>query len=448
MEGRSVVLAGFPLTAATRGVNVVRELGAARVYIVATGIGTGPMPDARDADWIVVPIHATDMMDEMRTIERVLADPPAEVVAAIDNFDHAGDALVFLPSVDAATHLGARAVYGPRRPAWLALEDKTVCDELFDAARVRRPPTCVVEANHAALRAAAGALDHGAGTIWAGDAREGFNGGGAFVRWVRDGDDGSAAASFFGAHCDRVRVAPFVDGVSCSVHGFVTDDGVAVFRPVELVNLRRPTGDQLLYAGCATFWDPTVKDREAMRSAARRLGTHLRERVDYRGAFTLDGIMGADGFVATECNPRPGAGLGYLREARPDLPFDTLQYLAAAGDAPWLHADELEAAVVEAADEIRWGGGWTLMSRPVDETTHEPLVHDGAGFRAAGDGEEPDATLTIGPGAVGGFLRVTFVANRTPVGPSIGPRIVEAFAYADAHRDCGIGTAAAANVVR
>jgi hypothetical protein len=448
IEGRDIILAGMPLAGATRGIDVVRALGAARVFVVATGTGTGPLPDAKDAQWVVAEIEADDIISEMRASERLLEVPPPEVIDAVTAFDPNGDALLFIAYVEAATHLGPRAAYGPRRPEWVALEDKTTCDSLFDAANVPRPPSRVVSAEHAALRAAAGELDRGAGTVWAGDARDGFNGGGTYVRWIRAGDDGIDAAAFFAANCDRVRVAPFVDGVSCSVHGFVTDDGVAALRPVELVNLRRPAGDRLLYAGCANFWDPALADREAMRAAARRLGEALRARVDYRGAFTLDGIMGGDGFVATECNPRPGAGLGYVRGACPELPFDTLQYLAVAGDAPWLRAADLEAAILGPADDLRWGGGWTPIFRKVEATTNEPLVHDGRGFRAARDGEEADATLSIGPGASGGFLRVTFAPERTPVGPSIGPRIVAAFAYADEHRDAGIGPAAAVVPVR
>jgi hypothetical protein len=448
IEGRDVVLAGMPLAGATRGVHTVREFGAARVFVVATGVGTGPLPDPNDAEWIVADIEAHDIMSEMRASERLLEAPTPAVLDAVTAFDPKGDALLFIAYVEAATHLGSRAAYGPRRPEWVALEDKTTCDALFDAAKVPRPPSRVVPAEHVALDAAASELDRGAGTVWAGDARDGFNGGGTYVRWIHSGDDGADATAFFTANCDRVRVAPFVDGLSCSVHGFVTDDGVAALRPVELVNLRRPTGDRLLYAGCANFWDPALADRESMRAAARRLGEVLRARVDYRGAFTLDGIMGADGFVATECNPRPGAGLGYVRGACPELPFDTLQYLAVAGDAPWLRAADLEAAILGPADDIRWGGGWTPIFRRVDETTNGPLVHDGTGFRAARDGEEADATLFVGPGAAGGFLRVTFAPERTPVGPSVGPRIVDAFAYADAHCDAGIGPIAAAAPVR
>jgi hypothetical protein len=443
-----VIIGGFPLAGTTRRVHMLRELGADGCFVVASGVGTGPLPHPADAEWIVVPIEAADMIGEMRATERLLEHPPLEVVAALDRFDPGRDALVLLASVDAVLALGDRVAFGARPPEWVALEDKTVCDELFDAAGVPRPASRVVESAFAALRAAAGALDAGAGTVWAGDARDGFNGGGEYVRWVRDGDDGRAAAEFFARHCDRVRVAPFVAGIACSVHGFVTDDGVAVFRPVELVNLRRPTGDRFQYAGCATFWDPAPEDREQMRAAARRMGELLRGRVGYRGCFTVDGIMGADGFVATECNPRPGGGLGYVATALPELPFDVVQYLAVGGGAGWLRAEELETVVLDAGDRSRWGGGWTPVAARVDATVTEALAFDGDAFRAAVAGEPADATLTLGPGSAGGFVRIELSGERTPVGSSVGARVAAAFAYADAAHGTGIGAVSAAAPAR
>jgi hypothetical protein len=158
--------------------------------------------------------------------------------------------------------------------------------------------------------------------------------------------------------------------------------------------------------------------------------------------------MGPDGFVATECNPRPGAGIGYVAAAVPDCPLDIVQYLAVAGEADWLRAAELEAMVLEAGDRVRWGGGWTPVTAPFEATSTEPLVRDATGFRAAADGETPDATLTLGPGALGGFMRIDFDAARTPVGSSIGPMIAAAFTYTDAAHGTGIGPVSPAQAAR
>ena len=157
--------------------------------------------------------------------------------------------------------------------------------------------------------------------------------------------------------------------------------------------------------------------------------------VAYRGAFTLDGLIGADGFVATECNPRPGAGLGYVGAAAPEFPLDILQYLAVAGDAARLRAPELESFLLEAGDRVRWGGGWTPVGRRFESTHVEKLARDGETFRVAADDEDPDATLTLGPGAMGGFPPRRAQLDRTPVGPSLGPLVAAAFAYADAAHD-------------
>jgi hypothetical protein len=448
VEGRAIVIGGLPLAGATRLVRRVRELGAARCFVVATGVGTGPLPGTAEAESIVVPIAASNISEEMRLVERTLTDPPPDVLAALDAFDPDRTALVLLALVEPMRAIGSRVAYGARRAEWVALEDKTLADELFDATGVARPPSQIVPTERSALHAAARALDRGAGTVWVGDAREGFNGGGTHVRWIRGDDDGRDAAEFFASQCDHVRVAPFVEGISCSVHGFVTDDGTAVFRPVELVNLRRPGHDRFLYAGCATFWDPSASDREAMRAAARRLGSCLRERVGYRGPFTLDGILGSDGFVATECNPRWGAGLTCFRAVLPELSFELLAYQAAAGDAGWLRAADLERVVTAAGDRVRDGGGWTSIATPVDATRVEDLVHTENGFRVEAGGEPAHGRLTIGPGAMGGFVRVEFDPEHVPKGPSVGPLVVDAFAYADRVHDAGLGELVAATAVR
>ena len=68
---------------------------------------------------------------------------------------------------------------------------------------------------------------------------------------------------------------------------------IVVLRPVEMVTLRR--GRDFSYAGCATYWDPDPGIREQMRAIARRAGDRLREEVDFRGTFTVDGVVTSDG---------------------------------------------------------------------------------------------------------------------------------------------------------
>ena len=107
--------------------------------------------------------------------------------------------------------------------------------------------------------AAAARLDVGLGTVWAGDAKDGFNGGGMFVRWIRP--DAGRRRDRRGAGPVRRPVRPRAGG---AVHR-----GHPVLDPRHRLPRRRgrapagrdgepapPGASQLLYAGAATYFDP------------------------------------------------------------------------------------------------------------------------------------------------------------------------------------------------
>jgi hypothetical protein len=288
-------------------------------------------------------------------------------------------------------------------------------------------------------------LDVGAGTVWAGDARDGFNGGAVFVHWVRNRDDAARARAHLAAHCDRVRIASFVDGVPCSIHGMVFDDHVATFRPVELIVLRSPT-EGLLYAGVATYWDPSAADREAMRALACRVGHALREEVAFRGAFTIDGIMGADGFVATELNPRFGAGLRPVGGA--SLQLLVVHRLLTAGYDLDYRPEALEQLAVEHADGHRAGACYLPVAGDAAETSVHDLVFDG-GWRLARDGEARDALVELGPRASGpgAFVRIAREAT-SPLPAPFAALAAGILTAVDEHLGLELGRLSAAAAVR
>jgi hypothetical protein len=211
--GRKVVLTGAPLAALTGLCRRLRDLGAERPFLLATGQGTGEAPGPDEAERYVVELRAPDVMSEIRASMRLLGDLPADVLAALDRWDPERRALVLSPMFNELPQVAGRRVYGPRRPEGRRLEDKVVVDGLWDDLGVTRAPSEVVAAEPEALRAAARRLDRGAGTAGAGDAREGFHGGASLLRWVRDGEDATEAAAFLAARCDRARVMPFLEGV-------------------------------------------------------------------------------------------------------------------------------------------------------------------------------------------------------------------------------------------
>jgi len=415
-------------------VTTLRVLGAARPFVLAAGHGAGSPPLAEDCAWHVLESGGSDMIEAIRAYDRLLARLPAEAREAIDRYDPDGVATVWGGGalVTARGRLDRRPATGTRAPQWSALEDKVVVDEVWDAAGVRRAPSEVVAAERAALAAAAARLDRGAGTVWAGDARQGVNGGAVFVRWVRDEDGAAEAAEFLSARCDRARVMPFLEGIPCSIHGMVLPDRTIAFRPCELATLREAGTNRFLYAGMATFWDPPAADRDAMRAVAVRAGETLRRVHGYRGAFGIDGVLTEDGFRPTELNARY-CGHTLVARSLPELPLGVVNAAVVAGAAHDYRSAALEAVVVEAADTARQGAIQSVTTTRFTATTTHAT---------------PYGDVVAGPSGVGGFLRLGLAPERVPVGPPVGPRGVALFAWADAELGTAFGPLEAARPVR
>ena len=284
--GRRWIVATDVLAGSASYVDALKALGAERCLCIATSVGAGPGPDPDFApNPIVVPVTASDMMTGIRRSLDALANLPKEAVDQVDSFDPARELRVLGTIFDDGRPVAGRKKYGARPQAWQELEDKTRIDALWADAGIAHAPFRVVLAEPAALTSANDELDRGGGCAWAGDNKEGFNGGATYLRWVQDSEDAASAASFFGEHCDQVRVMPFLEGIPCSIHGFVFPDYVVTLRPCEMLVFRPPGKSTLQYGRAASFWDPPSADRKAMRNAARRAGEYLRDRYSYRGAL-------------------------------------------------------------------------------------------------------------------------------------------------------------------
>jgi hypothetical protein len=431
-EGRKTVLVGGPVAFLTPLARELRRLGAERPFIIGSSLGTGELPNEEDADWLSLELRASNSLEAIRAYENQLTHLPEEVRQRLDTYDPKRAAIAVGAIVlGDVPQVGGRPRYGARPRSWAALEDKVGIDAFWDNLGIERPPSRVARTVASELRDATGALDQGAGTVWAGDAREGVHGGAEGLRWVRSADDAREALGFFATRCDRVRVTPFLEGIPCSIHGMVLPDGVAVFRPVEMVTLRRVNSNRFLYAGAATFWDPPPEDREKMREIARETARALAERVGFRGTFCVDGVLTERGFLPTELNPRIGVGLSLLERATAGLPLVLLGLSAQAGQNLDYRPDELEELVVDAADRNRTGGAWSVLTEKPPASGDYALVDDAGSYRQARDGEQKHAELVIGASDLGSMVRFTPVPEFVPEGQSIAPRAVSAFALAE-----------------
>ena len=132
----------------------------------------------------------------------------------------------------------------------------------------------------------------------------------------------------------------------------------------------------------------------------------------------------------------------------PDLPFMVVHQMLVEGDAPQVRAADVEALLIPAADETRWGGGWTMIPTVFTETETVPVRFVDERLEVARPDQPEDGQLMRGPNAVGGFVRLTLDPERTPKGPSIAPRFIAATALADELWDAGIGPLEPARDVR
>ncbi len=453
--GRKWILVGGPVVALAGLARTLVELGAKAPFLLGEGIGTGALPEAGEASWFAIEARGSDFIAAMRDYEAKLVDLPPAARDALERWDPGREAAVLggillgeVASVAGRPRLGARP------GSWARLEDKVEIDAFWDAHGVRRAPSEVVALERSPLRAAARRLDRGAGTVWAGDARSGIHGGAVGLRWVRSEDDAAEAQAFFAEQSDRVRVMPFLEGIPCSIQGIVFpaaaagEAGIAVFRPIEMVTFRRPGGSRLVYAGFGSFFDPSADDREALRSLARRVGAGLRQRVGFRGAYTIDGILAEQGFVPTELNARMGASMRVLAAAARGLPLPLVALTAAAGETLDWQPEGREELVVEAADARRGGGGHLVVPRRPERGEERRAVFEGRGYRLAREGEDPDTALGFGPSSAGGFVFVQPDPRSVPVGPSIAPRVAAGFALCDRELGTGIGPLETARAVR
>ncbi|MCB9673028.1 MAG: hypothetical protein H6736_11640 [Alphaproteobacteria bacterium] len=415
------------------------DLGAPDVLVVACTPGAGELdPTIRTV--YTADVRAEGMMQGLRAAEAALDALSDDVVAAIDAWDPERQARVWRAFFSTGGPVAGRPTFGARPAAWQALEDKTVIDAVLEAAGLQVAPWRVVPVERDAVQAAREALDRGDGVVLAGDTRAGFNGGASYVRWCVTDAELDAALAFFARDCDRLRVMPFLEGLPCSIHAFVMDDGVAVFRPCEMLVFRE--GRTFRYAAAASSWECPEPARTGMRTAVRRVAEHLSSTLGYRGMFTLDGVLKVDGFLPTELNPRVGAAFAMLVDGM-GLDHQTLHFAAIEGVPLGGTPQELEDAVLAWSADHRAGrAGLVVPTRPAEQVVLHLADRDGGLVDVPP--EEAGVVVTFGPTMAGGYLNVRCTPEALPVGPPLAPLMAGWLRTIGARLDIDLGDLRAA----
>lgn len=441
--GRPIVVGPGVLAGLAPVVGMLDRVGASRVLVLSVARGAGVAPTNVEVVEVPSPGHAT-MTDELRGHDRLVRSLPESVVRRIEAFDPERRALWWgTPFVTTDRPILGRPVVAGRPAAFVALEDKLLAEKVWAQLDLPRAPSRIVPVDLEAMTVAVAEVSGPSGAVCAGDTRDGLNGGGDYVRWVADDHGLESACDFFAQHCARVRVAPFLDGVPCSIHGMVVADGTAVFRPVEIAVLRRPDNHEFVYGGLATYWDPPDLDRAEMRATARRVGEYLREKYDYRGGFGIDGVLTSEGFRPTELNPRLSGGATAVTGSVDRQLFALLQAALVEGATP-IDVATVESAV-PAMDALRVGKPVAIAPGVRCEAALVDLDWAGRRWRRA-----PGRTgnrLHIGDTPTGTFAKIEPCAALRP-GDRLAPLNRALMAFLDAEYGTEFGDVQAAPDLR
>lgn len=361
------------------------------------------------------PCPPGDMMHGIRANMALFQRLPASASDFVDRFDPRGDARVIGPIFDDGASVQGRSKFGARHESWQKLEDKVVIDALWDEIGVKRAPSVNVPLCVDALTEAhASFARNGEGSVFALDNSHGFHGGASGTRWITQEAMIRAFVEEFaipGHTSQWVRVMPFLDGIPCSIHGIVFPEHVLALRPCEMLIYRSRQQGRFLYAGSSNHWVAPEKDTSAMRDMVRRVGAFLREHHDYRGAFTIDGVLTPDqGFLPTELNPRFGAALFHFDSALEGIPLFYLHLVLVeqcAHAMDW-RAQSLEQIMLQASDARPSGRlGLTLPQRPLVESRFSITQAEGGRWHLSMAGETPTFTLGFVHHPAGGYLSLS-----------------------------------------
>jgi hypothetical protein len=431
IRGRRWVVGDALLFAAARAGLDLMELGAEAVLAIGAAQGTGEIPKADNMETLCLGMEAPGMMAAIHSADALLRKLPLEAEQAIAAFDPAGRAMAAAPLWFSGQAISGRPVLGARPHRWQVLEDKMLASVIWERACIRHAPSLDVPADLDALLGAHRSMDQGMGTVWAADNKEGWHGGATKLRWVRSPEGAGDAFAFLAPQCDRIRVMPFVDGLPCSIHAFVTDGGCFSVRPCEMLVFRRPGSDTLHYAGAATTWIPSPAQSAEMHQAVRRVGRLLGEEEGYRGSFTLDGICNAEGFFPTEINPRFGGALGRLSGSLKGLPLYLVHCAIAEGLPLDFRLDELVALIARSADSDPVARGMYLVpGLRGAEPRKSDIRRDGDGWLLAVGDAESQGSIELGPAPSGSIVLCSIEGRVVPAGCSAAPDICQALMLA------------------
>lgn len=410
----------------------LKEFGCESVLAIGASRGTGELPHKDTA--LKMNLNFTSRLGMMESIlksENVILNLEEQHIETINNFDPLKTAKVIRTIFSSDSLVAGREIFGGRPFLWRALEDKMIIDELWDELNIIRAPSAVYDVNSKELSQNWQTFSQGKGVVLVGDNREGWHGGATKIKWVTESHEFEEAKEFFSGLCNKIRVMPFIDGIPCSIHGWVFPDEVIALRPCEMLVYRVTGTLNFNYSGSSTNWSPRPEVAQEMKRIALRIGEYLQNKIGYRGSFSVDGVVSAEGFFPTELNPRFGGAMGRMNDSVPDLPLYLIHLCCAEGIPLDYRPKDLESLIVQSVEKSPSIKGMYLFNGLFNiEPRQQFIKWANSGWRLSEAGEEETTKITIDSTSNGSVLMVFLDRCHLAQGTSAAPKVLSVFKFA------------------
>jgi hypothetical protein len=410
----------------------LKELGAESVLAIGSSRGVGELPN--EDELLKINLNVSSRFGIMESIiksEDAILNLEGEYIEIINDFDPKKTAKVIRTIFSSDCLVAGRESFGGRPFLWRALENKMIIDALWDELNIQRAPSAVHEVNSKALRENWQTFSQGKGVVLVGDNRSGWHGGATKVKWVNESHEFEEAKEFFSKVCDKVRVMPFIDGIPCSIHGWVFPNEVVAFRPCEMIVYRVTGTLNFNYSGSSTNWAPRPEVASEMKRTAIRVGEYLQNKFGYRGSYSVDGVVSSEGFFPTELNPRFGGAMGRMNDSIPSIPLYLIHLCCAEGIELDYRPKELEKLIVSSVENAPSIKGMYLFNGIFNIQPRQQYIKlVGSEWSLSEEGEEETAKITLAPAANGSLLMVFLDKSLLANGASAAPKVLSAFKFA------------------
>ncbi len=266
-------------------------------------------PDFPDKFYVGVPVpqsNERDYFGQLATYFSAIHDHTRTIEKDLENFDPARTARIIAPAWLKDSKILGRKVMGYRRQQWTDFEfDRIGFDHVFDTAIVPRAETVVTLPDQFDLASCLQTLDRGNGIVLIAD---GVSTGGGGLLFVKASDSPAFVKDWLDKKSiGQLKIVPKLSGPAFCTHGFVLKEGCPASRAFESLSLEKQVKGEIQWVGASTAINLSTDLQTQVHEYTEKIGNYLRQNLNYRGAFCLDGILTPEGPVFTEINTRMGA---------------------------------------------------------------------------------------------------------------------------------------------